>query len=592
MLRDHVKSIDPGGTERKFATQITGPDYCNAGRRAAEADGSGTWAPDLILNEDEGKGRTRDDVSFDLDEEEEEEDEEMKKERMQKRYEEQILDCVQEEWEEVEVTIVAYEEVERRGRTLRMRREDSVFVCSSVVKYLCISIHSALSDRSIKKNGGKGKREKWNTVKRRRSKEVWILMASNSLSSVLSRLNRRWKLPRWLPACLLAGLRCSPEREKRGGGEEASIQSGDETPGRRFTLLPLSQSVFDVPRMEKSPLLANGYNHPPTHLSHMQFMQLGGHPGAGHTAILSPASLPHHLQAQAQARAEQGLKVNPNMTNMEALARSGTVWENCRAAYEDIVKHLERLREERGDAERALALDHKPRDLSSHNGSSNGHSPVLNLSKTAGSGSVGEQSGSEAGASHRSQDDDEEDDNLSEDLEDDNEKDEDLSDVPENLPLPAPGSESPPQALNYSQIASAAVAVSQSAQDPSVSSTETLLRNIQGLLKVAADNARQQERQINYEKARNARRGAARRLLLVGLTDFARAFDAKISMQRESIDRPGKGVVEDKGCCGMERGKKKKESSGSQRRRRRRLRRRGQRGREGSSRKESKRGPI
>ncbi|XP_014611683.1 dachshund homolog 2 isoform X7 [Polistes fuscatus] len=236
---------------------------------------------------------------------------------------------------------------------------------------------------------------------------------------------------------------------------------------------------LDVPRMEKSPLLANGYNHPPTHLSHMQFMQLGGHPGAGHTAILSPASLPHHLQAQAQARAEQGLKVNPNMTNIEALAR---------------------LREERGDAERALALDHKPRDLSSHNGSSNGHSPVLNLSKTAGSGSVGEHSGSEAGASHRSQDDEEEDDNLSEDLEDENEKDEDLSDVPENLPLPAPGSESP-QALNYSQIASAAVAVSQGAQDPSVSSTETLLRNIQGLLKVAADNARQQERQINYEKA-------------------------------------------------------------------------------------------
>lgn len=37
---------------------------------------------------------------------------------------------------------------------------------------------------------------------------------------------------------------------------------------------------------------------------------------------------------------------------------------------------------------------------------------------------MGEQSGSEAGASHRSQDDEEEDDNLSEDLEDDNEKDE------------------------------------------------------------------------------------------------------------------------------------------------------------------------
>lgn len=36
--------------------------------------------------------------------------------------------------------------------------------------------------------------------------------------------------------------------------------------------------------------------------------------------------------------------------------------------------------------------------------------------------------------------------------------------------------------------------------DTLVSSTETLLRNIQGLLKVAADNARQQERQISYEK--------------------------------------------------------------------------------------------
>ncbi|XP_014663501.1 PREDICTED: uncharacterized protein LOC106806152 [Priapulus caudatus] len=34
-----------------------------------------------------------------------------------------------------------------------------------------------------------------------------------------------------------------------------------------------------------------------------------------------------------------------------------------------------------------------------------------------------------------------------------------------------------------------------------ISSTETLLMNIQGLLKVAADNARQQERQVNYERA-------------------------------------------------------------------------------------------
>lgn len=39
-------------------------------------------------------------------------------------------------------------------------------------------------------------------------------------------------------------------------------------------------------------------------------------------------------------------------------------------------------------------------------------------------------------------------------------------------------------------------------QGQTASSMETLLRNIQGLLKVAADNARQQERQISLEKGR------------------------------------------------------------------------------------------
>lgn len=39
-------------------------------------------------------------------------------------------------------------------------------------------------------------------------------------------------------------------------------------------------------------------------------------------------------------------------------------------------------------------------------------------------------------------------------------------------------------------------------ESTSLSSTETLLRNIQSLLTVAADNARQQERQITYEKGK------------------------------------------------------------------------------------------
>lgn len=38
------------------------------------------------------------------------------------------------------------------------------------------------------------------------------------------------------------------------------------------------------------------------------------------------------------------------------------------------------------------------------------------------------------------------------------------------------------------------------AAEAAISSTETLLRNIQGLLQVAADNAKQQERRINLER--------------------------------------------------------------------------------------------
>lgn len=78
-----------------------------------------------------------------------------------------------------------------------------------------------------------------------------------------------------------------------------------------------------------------------------------------------------------------------------------------------------------------------------------------------------------------------------------------LSDA-ERPELPASGSpRSDCQALNYSALASAAGAVTPSSTDANLNSTETLLRNIQGLLKVAADNARQQERQINYEKGKS-----------------------------------------------------------------------------------------
>lgn len=72
-------------------------------------------------------------------------------------------------------------------------------------------------------------------------------------------------------------------------------------------------SIADISRMEKSPLLANGYNHPP-HLSHMQFMQLP-HPAAAHSALLSPA-MPHNL-----ARHDGSVIKNQGMPTMEAIAR-------------------------------------------------------------------------------------------------------------------------------------------------------------------------------------------------------------------------------------------------------------------------------
>lgn len=87
----------------------------------------------------------------------------------------------------------------------------------------------------------------------------------------------------------------------------------------------------------------------------------------------------------------------------------------------------------------------------------------------------------------------------------------DLSDSErDNAPLPPPpptsvsNSDTHQQAINYSSLATTAAAVKCSVSEPdqSISSTETLLRNIQSLLTVAADNARQQERQISYEKGK------------------------------------------------------------------------------------------
>nr|XP_037870413.1 dachshund homolog 2 isoform X2 [Bombyx mori] len=309
--------------------------------------------------------------------------------------------------------------------------------------------------------------------------------------------------------------------------------------------------MSEMARLEKSPLLANGYNAPPTHLGPMGFMH--------QHALMSPG-MPHH----GVPRPDGSIIKGQPMHNMEALARSG-IWENCRAAYEDIVKHLERLRDERGDMERVMAMD-KARE-GSHNGSSPGHSPVLNLSKSGSGGDRersdrndrergergdGSASGRSSAASRRTPQpprmpstataavsprshSDDSDAPLS-DQDDHNVKDEDevyylssggdMSDGERDIPAstsPAPVSYPPPT------VTPTSVPVDPTA-DTLVSSTETLLRNIQGLLKVAADNARQQERQISYEKAELK-------------MDVLREREVKDNLERQLVDEQKLRVI-------------------------------------------------
>lgn len=67
-------------------------------------------------------------------------------------------------------------------------------------------------------------------------------------------------------------------------------------------------SVSEMARMEKSPLLANGYNAPPTHLGPMGFMH--------QHALMSPG-MPHH----GVPRPDGSIIKGQPMHNMEALAR-------------------------------------------------------------------------------------------------------------------------------------------------------------------------------------------------------------------------------------------------------------------------------
>lgn len=66
-------------------------------------------------------------------------------------------------------------------------------------------------------------------------------------------------------------------------------------------------------RLDKSPLLANGYNAPPTHLNPMApFMAQMGH----HGPLMSPGMPPHGL-----SRPDAAMMKNQNIPGMEAITR-------------------------------------------------------------------------------------------------------------------------------------------------------------------------------------------------------------------------------------------------------------------------------
>ncbi|CAG0892982.1 unnamed protein product [Darwinula stevensoni] len=211
---------------------------------------------------------------------------------------------------------------------------------------------------------------------------------------------------------------------------------------------------------EKSPLLANGYNQPPTHLSAMQLLSAGfnPHPGAHHG---SPADVRSVMMSSSGAA---GFPVSVSSQHLAAAAAAAAVarpyhpFGSLKAGF--------------------LAGSRDPIMLRSD--PANGvNSPVLNLSKKGGESAS---------------------DGDGEQEEEEEEEDEDYSETEfeehKGLPTGGAGKSGETGGITPEQLYSSFLgSVHQ------LSSTETLLRNIEGLLRVAAESARQTDRQVQLEKA-------------------------------------------------------------------------------------------
>ncbi|XP_067122631.1 dachshund homolog 1-like isoform X2 [Centruroides vittatus] len=240
-------------------------------------------------------------------------------------------------------------------------------------------------------------------------------------------------------------------------------------------------------RIDKSHgLIANGYSHhsstaagAPPHISPIPFMALN-HPSS-HPNSMVPVSLPLSATSHGHGHQLTGGRTDSSM-NKE------------RSTHDVIVSS--RVRDDRVDnldaKERLYNLEcHRVKDQYVNGTSVNCHSPVLNLSQNSSRRGGGEHSGSETAYNDCQEDDY----NDSEDDEEDD-REQDFSDNPD-VTSTGNSERLTNQALFYPHVQVDGM----TATGQVVSSIETLLRNIQGLLKVAADNARQQDRQISVEKA-------------------------------------------------------------------------------------------
>ncbi|XP_054717186.1 dachshund homolog 1-like isoform X2 [Uloborus diversus] len=318
-------------------------------------------------------------------------------------------------------------------------------------------------------------------------------------------------------------------KKSRMDGEYTGYENGHITDQGLYLDSKRYRSEGD--RVDKSHLLANGYSHhvaavaaaATPHLNPLPFMALNHAAAAAahHNSMLSAgaaAGMPLAASTpgqQGQLPSQQQHLNSSSSSNRGGPAESSSVIKERATSHASEVINSTRLRDERGDLvdskERLYGFDsHRMKDQAFLNGyfwllagaSANGHSPVLNLSQHSSRPSNQNQNpttNEHSGSENAYNDGPDDDDNDSEDDDDDDEREHDLSDNPDvsstantdRLPssqqqmgvYPTMGGESGPM------------------QGQTASSMETLLRNIQGLLKVAADNARQQERQINLEKA-------------------------------------------------------------------------------------------